>query len=71
MAKHMGILSSGGDTLGLNAAIRAIGKAAQDSYGMQVTGFLNGFRGGIHHFYLYSPAAKNQNKVETVFFIYA
>ena len=42
---HIGILTSGGDCPGLNAAIRAIGKAAQDSYGMQVTGFLNGFRG--------------------------
>jgi phosphofructokinase-like protein len=45
MAKHIGILTSGGDCPGLNAAIRAVGKAAQDAYGMQVTGFLNGFRG--------------------------
>jgi ATP-dependent phosphofructokinase / diphosphate-dependent phosphofructokinase len=45
MAKHIGILTSGGDTPGLNAAIRAVGKAAQETYGMQVTGFLNGFRG--------------------------
>ena len=45
MAKHIGILTGGGDCPGLNAAIRAVGKAAQDVYGMQVTGFLNGFRG--------------------------
>jgi 6-phosphofructokinase 1 len=45
MAKHIGILTSGGDCPGINAAIRAVGKAAQDAYGMQVTGFLNGFRG--------------------------
>jgi len=44
MAMHIGILTSGGDCPGLNAAIRAFGKAAQDSYGMQVTGFFNGFR---------------------------
>ena len=42
MAKHIGILTSGGDCPGLNAAIRAVGKAAQDAYGMRVTGFLNG-----------------------------
>ena len=45
MAKHIGILTSGGDCPGLNAAIRAVGKAAQDVHGMRVTGFLNGFRG--------------------------
>ena len=45
MADHIGILTGGGDCPGLNAAIRAVGKAAQDAYGMQVTGFLNGFRG--------------------------
>lgn len=45
MAQHIGILTSGGDCPGLNAAIRAVGKAAQDSFGMRVIGFLNGFRG--------------------------
>jgi 6-phosphofructokinase 1 len=29
----------------LNAAIRGLGKAARERYGMRVTGFLNGFRG--------------------------
>ncbi|HPH95704.1 MAG TPA: ATP-dependent 6-phosphofructokinase [Anaerolineaceae bacterium] len=44
MAKHIGILTAGSDAPGLNAAIRGIGKAAQ-SYGMQVTGFHDGFVG--------------------------
>ena len=45
MAKNIGILTSGGDCPGLNAAIRAVGKAAQDAFGMRLIGFLNGFRG--------------------------
>ena len=45
MSKHVGILTSGGDTPGLNAAIRAVGKASSNKYGMQTTGFLDGFRG--------------------------
>jgi len=42
--KHIGILTAGGDSPGLNAAIRSVGKAAL-SCGMQVTGFKDGFRG--------------------------
>jgi 6-phosphofructokinase 1 len=45
MAQHIGILTSGGDCPGLNAAIRGLGKAAREHYGMRVLGFLNGFRG--------------------------
>ncbi len=45
MAQHIGILTSGGDCPGLNAAIRGLGKAAREHYGMHVMGFLNGFRG--------------------------
>lgn len=45
MAKNIGVLTSGGDCPGLNAAIRAVGKAAQDAFGMRFIGFLNGFRG--------------------------
>jgi 6-phosphofructokinase 1 len=45
MAKYIGILTAGGDSPGLNAAIRGIGKAAQTSFGMQVIGFRDGFRG--------------------------
>ena len=45
MAKSIGILTAGGDSPGLNAAIRAVGKAAQDAFGMHVIGFRDGFRG--------------------------
>jgi 6-phosphofructokinase 1 len=44
MTKHIGVLTAGGDSPGLNAAIRGIGKAAL-SQGMQVIGFRDGFRG--------------------------
>ncbi len=45
MSKYVGILTSGGDTPGLNAAIRAVGKACINKHGMQMIGFLDGFRG--------------------------
>lgn len=45
MGKHIGILTAGGDSPGLNAAIRGIGKTALGKYDMRVTGFLDGFRG--------------------------
>ena len=45
MAKCIGILTAGGDSPGLNAAIRAIGKSALNAYNMQVIGFRDGFRG--------------------------
>lgn len=45
MTKYIGILTAGGDTPGLNAAIRGVGKAATNTYGMQVIGFRDGFRG--------------------------
>ena len=45
MNKHIGILTAGGDSPGLNAAIRAIGKSALGSVKMQVVGFRDGFRG--------------------------
>jgi ATP-dependent phosphofructokinase / diphosphate-dependent phosphofructokinase len=48
MTKRIGILTAGSDCPGLNAAIRAIGKAAQGSYGMEVVGFQDGFSGLIH-----------------------
>ncbi len=49
MAKSIGILTAGGDSPGLNAAIRAIGKTATDSFGMQVIGFRDGFRGLVEN----------------------
>lgn len=45
MDKHIGILTAGGDSPGLNAAIRAIGKSALDTGRMEVVGFKDGFRG--------------------------
>ena len=42
--KRIGILTAGGDSPGLNAAIRSVGKAALGC-GMEVIGFRDGFRG--------------------------
>ena len=43
--KCIGILTAGGDSPGLNAAIRGVGKAAIGHYGMEFFGFRDGFRG--------------------------
>lgn len=48
MSKHIGILTSGGDCPGLNAAIRGVGKAAIDHFDMRILGFQNGFNGLAH-----------------------
>jgi 6-phosphofructokinase 1 len=45
MAKIVGVLTSGGDNPGLNAALRGLGKAAIGQYDMHVVGFKDGFRG--------------------------
>ena len=45
MTRHIGILTSGGDSPGLNAAIRGVGKAAMGHHQMHVIGFRDGFRG--------------------------
>jgi 6-phosphofructokinase 1 len=45
----IGILTSGGDCPGLNAAIRAVTKAAINEYGMTVVGVLDGFRGLVEN----------------------
>jgi 6-phosphofructokinase 1 len=45
MTQQIGILTSGGDSPGLNAAIRGVGKAALGHYQMHVIGFRDGFRG--------------------------
>jgi 6-phosphofructokinase 1 len=47
--KRIGILTAGGDSPGLNAAIRGVGKAAHGYYGMQVVGFRDGFRGLVEN----------------------
>jgi 6-phosphofructokinase 1 len=46
--QRIGILTAGGDSPGLNAAIRGVGKAAL-SYGMEVVGFRDGFRGLVEN----------------------
>lgn len=44
---RIGILTSGGDCPGLNAAIRGVGKTAMMKYGMNVVGISSGFLGLI------------------------
>ena len=43
--RRIGILTAGGDSPGLNAAIRGFGKAAISTYGMELVGIRDGFRG--------------------------
>ena len=43
--KRVGILTAGGDSPGLNAAIRAVGKAVIGEYGWEMIGFRDGFLG--------------------------
>jgi 6-phosphofructokinase 1 len=45
MKKLVGVLTAGGDTPGLNAALRGLGKASQEAFDMEVIGFYDGFRG--------------------------
>ena len=49
MSKQIGILTAGGDSPGLNAAIRGVGKAAQSHYNMHLMGFRDGFRGLVEN----------------------
>lgn len=44
-----GILTSGGDCPGLNAAIRGVAKAAYGKYGMDIIGISNGYKGLIEN----------------------
>ncbi len=43
--KRIGILTAGGDSPGLNAAIRGVGKTAIGHYGMELVGFRDGITG--------------------------
>jgi 6-phosphofructokinase 1 len=47
--KRIGILTAGGDSPGLNAAIRGVGKAALGNYGWEIVGFRDGFRGMVEN----------------------
>lgn len=49
MAKRIGILTAGGDSPGLNAAIRGFGKAAMGQHGMELLGFRSGLRGLVEN----------------------
>ena len=50
--RHIGILTGGGDCPGLNAVIRAITKSAIIKYGIEVIGFMDGFRGLVENNYM-------------------
>lgn len=56
MSKYIGILTSGGDSPGLNAAIRGVAKAALRE-DMQVIGFRDGFRGLMENRFLQLDSA--------------
>ena len=45
MAQTIGVLTSGGDCPGLNAAIRGVVRAGQDVFDMRFIGFRDGFQG--------------------------
>jgi ATP-dependent phosphofructokinase / diphosphate-dependent phosphofructokinase len=47
--RRIGILTAGGDSPGLNAAIRGVGKAALGYYGWEIVGFRDGFRGLVEN----------------------
>jgi 6-phosphofructokinase 1 len=47
--KRIGILTAGGDSPGLNAAIRGVGKTCLTHYGMEIFGFRDGFRGLVEN----------------------
>ena len=54
VVKTIGILTSGGDAPGLNAAIRGVARTAINQYGIKVIGIEEGYRGlmqglGCHH----------------------
>lgn len=45
--RRIGVLTGGGDSPGLNAAIRAVTLTAVRKYGMEVLGFIDGFNGVV------------------------
>jgi ATP-dependent phosphofructokinase / diphosphate-dependent phosphofructokinase len=49
--RKVGILTAGGDSPGLNAAIRGFGKTAIGHYGMELLGFRDGITGLVHNRY--------------------
>jgi len=55
--KCIGILTSGGDCPGLNAAIRGVVKPAISEYGMKVIGIYDGFRGLVENRFIHVDSA--------------
>ena len=49
MTMRVGILTAGGDSPGLNAAIRGFGKAAIGTHGMELIGFRDGITGLVYN----------------------
>ncbi len=47
MKRRIGILTSGGDCPGLNAAIRGVAKAAYEMFDAEIIGISDGYRGLI------------------------
>lgn len=47
--KRIGVLTGGGDCPGLNAVIRAVVKTAENEYGTEVVGFLDGYEGLVEN----------------------
>jgi 6-phosphofructokinase 1 len=45
MTKRIGLLTSGGDSPGINAAIRGLGKASHSDFNIEIIGFQDGFSG--------------------------
>ena len=52
MTINVGVLTAGGDTPGLNAALRGLGKSAEYQYDLQLIGFYDGFRGLLQDRYV-------------------
>ena len=52
MIKRVGVLTGGGDAPGLNGVIRGVARAAENRYGVQVFGFMDGFHGLIENKYM-------------------
>ncbi|MBP7175504.1 MAG: 6-phosphofructokinase [Thermoclostridium sp.] len=47
--KRIGVLTSGGDCPGLNAAVRAVAKTAINNYEYEIIGFRDGYRGLVEN----------------------
>lgn len=61
--RKIGVLTSGGDAPGMNAAIRAVTRAA-NARGVQVVGILGGYRGMIHDEMIELTNREVSNKIQ-------